>query len=82
MFCRVFQIRLSSPQLAALMTVFDKDNDGTINCAEFLLRFFLVGFKVRGPNWRLDSLWCAQGAAKKVRTVYDTEGEHSTAFKL
>eukprot|EP00752_Nemacystus_decipiens_P018201 g16330.t1 len=44
---RVFQIRLSPPQLAAVMASFDKDNDGTVNCAEFLLRFFLVGFQER-----------------------------------
>lgn len=44
--CRVFNIRLSPPQLAAVMASFDKDNDGSINCAEFLLQFFLTGFQV------------------------------------
>ena len=47
---RVFQIRLSPPQLAAVMASFDKDNDGAINCAEFLLRFFLIGFQVSGTK--------------------------------
>ncbi|CAM9433698.1 unnamed protein product [Scytosiphon promiscuus] len=42
---RVFNIKLSPPQLAAVMSSFDKDNDGSINCAEFLLQFFLTGFQ-------------------------------------
>lgn len=49
---RVFNIKLAPPQLAALMAVFDKDNDGTVDCAEFLLRFFLIGFQVRGRGRR------------------------------
>lgn len=36
------------------MATFDKDNDGTVNCAEFLLRFFLIGFQVSGGKaWGL-----------------------------
>lgn len=49
-FRRVFQIRLSPPQLAAVMASFDKDNDGAVNCAEFLLQFFLIGFQVNGDE--------------------------------
>lgn len=49
---RVFNIKLAPPQLGALMAVFDKDNDGTVDCAEFLLRFFLIGFQVRGRGRR------------------------------
>ncbi|CAM9575911.1 unnamed protein product, partial [Laminaria digitata] len=44
---RVFSIKLSPPQLAALMSVFDKDQDGTVNCAEFLLQFCLQGSQER-----------------------------------
>lgn len=29
------------------MQEFDKDGDGTVNCAEFLLTFFRVGFDTR-----------------------------------
>lgn len=29
------------------MKEFDKDGDGTVNCAEFLLTFFRVGFDTR-----------------------------------
>lgn len=38
------------------MAMFDKDKDGTVNCAEFLLQFFLVGFQVRDRDWRLRGL--------------------------
>ncbi|CAM9259846.1 unnamed protein product, partial [Discosporangium mesarthrocarpum] len=42
---RVFGIRLSPEELGAVMDSFDKDRDGTVNCSEFLLTFFRVGFK-------------------------------------
>lgn len=29
------------------MKEFDKDGDGTVNCAEFLLTFFRIGFESR-----------------------------------
>lgn len=45
--CRVFKIKLSSSQLAAVMNLFDKNNDGAVDCAEFLLKFFLIGFQVQ-----------------------------------
>ena len=32
------------------MSVFDKDKDGTVNCAEFLLQFCLLGSQVRGAG--------------------------------
>lgn len=44
--CRVFNIKLSPPQLAAVMASFDKDHDGSVDCAEFLLKFFMTGFQV------------------------------------
>lgn len=33
------------------MSSFDKDGDGVIDCAEFLLRFFMTGFQV---SWMAD----------------------------
>ncbi|CAM9515707.1 unnamed protein product [Ectocarpus fasciculatus] len=47
---RVFNIKLSPPQLAAVMASFDKDNDGAVNCAEFLLKFFMIGFQERSKR--------------------------------
>jgi len=35
---RVFRIRLSPPELGAIMDVFDKDREGTVNSSEFLLQ--------------------------------------------
>ena len=52
---RVFNIRLSPPELGALMSYFDKDGDGCVNCAEFLIQFFRTGFEQRSKTrkyWR------------------------------
>ena len=52
---RVFNIRLSPPELGALMSYFDKDGDGSVNCAEFLIQFFRTGFEQRSKTrtyWR------------------------------
>lgn len=45
---RVFNIKLSSPQLAAVIAKFDKNQNGTVDCAEFLLQVLTVGSQVRG----------------------------------
>jgi Ca2+-binding EF-hand superfamily protein len=52
---RVFNIRLSPPELGALMSYFDKDGDGYVNCSEFLIQFFRTGFEQRSKTrtyWR------------------------------
>ena len=52
---RVFNIRLTPPELGALMSYFDKDRDGSVNCAEFLIQFFRTGFEERSKvraHWR------------------------------
>ena len=51
---RVFNITLSPPELGALMSYFDKEGNGFINCAEFLIQFFRTGFEERSrirANW-------------------------------
>lgn len=45
--CQVFGLKLSPRELGAVMQEFDKDGDGTVNCAEFLLTFFRIGFEGR-----------------------------------
>lgn len=45
--CQVFGLKLSPSELGAVMKEFDKDGDGTVNCAEFLLTFFRIGFEGR-----------------------------------
>lgn len=44
---KVFGLKLSPSELGAVMQEFDKDGDGTVNCAEFLLTFFRIGFEGR-----------------------------------
>lgn len=45
---RVFNIKLSLPQLAAVIAKFDKNQNGTVDCTDFLLKVFTVGSQVRG----------------------------------
>lgn len=47
---RVFNIKLTAAELGALMKHFDKDGDGTVDCAEFLIAFFKKGFETRAAN--------------------------------
>ena len=42
---RVFNLKLTKPQMGALMRKFDKDGDGTVDCSEFLLAFFKTSFE-------------------------------------
>jgi EF hand len=43
----VFRLRVSPPELGAIMHLFDKDGDGTVNGAEFSKAFFKLGFTER-----------------------------------
>ncbi|CAM9818453.1 unnamed protein product, partial [Phaeothamnion confervicola] len=49
---RVFHIRLTKRELAAAMSRFDLDGDGTVACNEFLLIFKLIGFEERHRIFR------------------------------
>lgn len=44
---KVFGLKLSPGELGAMMQEFDRDGDGTVNCSEFLLTFFRIGFESR-----------------------------------
>lgn len=39
----MFNVKLSPKELGAVMSHFDKDGSGEIDCAEFLLEFFKLG---------------------------------------
>lgn len=67
---RVFNIRLSPPELGALMSYFDKDGDGCINCAEFLIQFFRTGFEQRG---KIRSYWRQVKKAKAAKKSKEEE---------
>lgn len=40
---KAFAIKLTPPELGAVIHAFDKDGDGVISCPEFLLNFFRLG---------------------------------------
>jgi len=49
---RVFNIKATPGELGALMSYFDKNGDGDVNCSEFLIEFFKRGHERRGVLWR------------------------------
>ena len=40
---RIFEVYLTGHEVAALLTIFDTDGNGEIDCAEFLYTFFRIG---------------------------------------
>lgn len=47
---RTFHLQLTPGELGALIHEFDKNNDGMIECAEFLVTFFKLGFAARAQE--------------------------------
>jgi hypothetical protein len=43
----VFNVKVTIPQLMALMSYFDKENTGSINCEKFLVQFVRTGMEER-----------------------------------
>lgn len=47
----MFNVKLDSRELGAVMSHFDKDGSGEVDCTEFLLEFFKLGTV---PVWKHD----------------------------
>ena len=62
---RVFNIQLSPPELGALMHFFDKDGDKVIDCSEFLITFFKLGFAEKEKRNKAELKAKAEKAALK-----------------
>ena len=67
---RVFNIKLTAPELGAVMKHFDKDGDGTVDCAEFLISFFKRGFETRNAN-TIAKREAEANAARKAQDALD-----------
>lgn len=48
----VFNIKLTPDELGAVLHFFDKNGDGVINCAEFLIQFFRIAFEEKSKSIR------------------------------
>ena len=49
---RVFNLRLNSKELAAVVKYFDTYDTGSVNCAEFLVQFFKLGFEAKSERMK------------------------------
>jgi len=81
---RVFNIPLSPPELGALMSYFDKEGVGYINCAEFLIQFFRTGFEERS---RREQIWRKYDedkmkVRKEQRKTQEQAAEQKNALKV
>ena len=50
----VFNVKVTIPQLMALMSYFDKENTGSVNCEKFLIQFSRTGLDERN---RINMTW-------------------------
>lgn len=65
----VFNVKLSIPELMALMSYFDKEKTGTINCKQFVTQFLRTGFEERTrirTGWRVEQKKRQERVAKKI----------------
>ena len=53
---RAFQLEVTPAELGALMKHFDKNFDGVVNCQEFLISFFRLGFEERAKRIKQERL--------------------------
>lgn len=65
---RTFGLQCTPQELGALIHIFDKNNDGEIECSEFLLQFFKFGFAARNEE-------IAAQRAKQAKMNAEAEAE-------
>ena len=70
---RVFNLKLDSKELGALMAHFDKDGDKTVSCQEFLVSFFRLGFQERARERRKQLRAHKQAREAKVKADEERE---------
>jgi Ca2+-binding EF-hand superfamily protein len=76
---RIFNLKLTPPELGALMTIFDTDRDGNVTCEEFSKTFLAMGFKERERELKLQ--FKRQREAEETRKAEQTRREELLAAK-
>ena len=76
---RVFNLKLSGPELGAIISIFDEDATGFIPCAEFAKTFLAMGFTERAMRDRNN--FEAQRAADAQRKIENEEKLQALAGK-
>jgi hypothetical protein len=66
----VFNVKISLPQLWALISYFDKENTGSVNCEKFLIQFFRTGYEERN---RIQTGWRHEKEKKKEKDLKKLE---------
>ena len=81
---RAFNIQITPPELGALLTYFNADESGNLTCAQFLIRFFKLGFQERQrrrQQW-LEYEKSVEEERKKVRLEKQIEAEKKIMLKV
>jgi Ca2+-binding EF-hand superfamily protein len=77
-----FNVKVTVPELWALMSYFDKDNTGEINCKKFINQFLRTGYEERNrikEQWRLMKL--AKEETVKQKEVEQKKEKELLAYK-
>ena len=64
----VFNVKVSFPQLWALISYFDREKTGSINCERFLIQFFRTGYEERNrikKDWQVQKQMIVEKKRKK-----------------
>jgi uncharacterized protein (DUF2344 family) len=78
----IFNIHLTPSELGAIMSYFDKEHTGSINCSEFLMYFFRLGIDERN---RRSMLWRTKDEkrlAQKKKELFDKQNANEKSFTL
>jgi Ca2+-binding EF-hand superfamily protein len=75
----VFNVKVTMPQLWALISFFDKDNTGSINCEKFLIQFFRTGYEERN---RIKRGWQSEKLKKTEKKMKEREAKEEEKAKI
>lgn len=75
----VFNVKVSFPQLWALISYFDKEKTGSVNCERFLIQFFRTGYEERN---RIKRDWQVQKQMIMEKKRKKREAKEEQAAKL
>jgi Ca2+-binding EF-hand superfamily protein len=78
----VFNIKLNPKELGALMNYFDRDASGVINCAEFLVTFYRIGFEERSKHLRKERDKRRHLEEEKKQKLLEQQAEYEAKNKL
>ena len=79
---RMFNIHLTSKELAALFEYFDKDSSGLIDMTEFLISFFQLSSRAPAARERLKNMQESGGLFVAPKKATEDEGDRASTLAM